>query len=272
MDDLLDVSRITRGTVRLDRRPVAVKDVVDTAVDTWRHLISHRRQQLAVELPDEPLFIDADPTRMAQVVANLLHNAAKFTPEEGRITLSAAEEEGRVAISVRDDGAGIAPEYLERIFELFAQGPPSLDRPQGGLGLGLTLARRLAELHGGTLGAMSAGPGGGSEFVVRLAKAARAGVEAVPGEGKAADARGPRVSDAGRRVLVVDDNADAREALRLLLEDEGHDVRSAGDGPSALESAARFPPDVVLLDIGLPGMDGSRSPAHCDPSRAASGR
>ena len=256
VDDLLDVSRITRGTVRLDCRPVAVKDVVDTAVDTWRHLISKRRQQLAVELPDEPLFVDADPTRMAQVVANLLHNAAKFTPEGGRITLTAAEEEGRVALSVRDDGAGIAPEYLERIFELFAQGPPSLDRPLGGLGLGLTLARRLAELHGGTLGAMSGGVGAGSEFVVRLPKAARAGVEGALGERKAADPRAARASDAGRRVLVVDDNADAREALRLLLEDEGHDVRIAGDGPSALESAARFPPEVVLLDIGLPGMDG----------------
>ena len=259
VDDLLDVSRITRGTVRLDRRPVAAKDVVDTAVDTWRHLISQRRQQLAVELPDEPLFVDADPTRLAQIVANLLHNAAKFTPEGGRIAVTVAEEEGQVALSVRDDGAGIAPEYLERIFELFAQGPPSLDRPLGGLGLGLTLARRLAELHGGTLEATSAGAGSGSEFVVRLPKAAPAGTQATQAasaERHAADAKPARSPDARRRVLVVDDNADAREALRLLLEDEGHDVRSAGDGPSALASAAGFLPEVVLLDIGLPGMDG----------------
>ncbi len=131
VDDLLDVSRITRGTVRLDRRPVAVKDVLDGAIDTWRHLIAQRRQQLSVELPDEPLSVDADPTRLAQVIANLLHNAAKFTPEGGRIAVTAAEEDGRVALVVRDDGPGIAPEHTERIFELFAQGPPSLDRPLG---------------------------------------------------------------------------------------------------------------------------------------------
>ncbi len=256
VDDLLDVSRITRGTVRLDKCPVAVKDVVEGAIDTWRHLISQRRQLLSVELPDEPLFVDADPTRLAQVVANLLHNAAKFTPEGGRIAVTVAEEDGRVALLVRDEGMGIAPEHLEQIFELFAQGPPSLDRPLGGLGLGLTLARRLAELHGGTLEAASAGAGRGSEFVVRLPRAEPAGPEAAPGEEKTADARAARASDPGRRVLVVDDNADAREALRLLLEDEGHEVESAGDGPSALESAASSPPEVVLLDIGLPGMDG----------------
>ncbi len=257
VDDLLDVSRITRGTVRLDRRPVAVKDVVDSAIDTWRHLVVQRRQQLSVDLPHEPLFVEADPTRLAQVVANLLHNAAKFTPEGGRIAVNATEEDGRVALSVRDEGTGIAPEHLEGIFELFAQGPPSLDRPQGGLGLGLTLARRLAELHGGTLGATSAGAGRGSEFVVRLPRAAApAESEAAPGERKTPDARAARVSGSGRRILVVDDNADAREALGLLLEDEGHDVQIAGDGPGALESAATFSPEVVLLDIGLPGMDG----------------
>ena len=257
VDDLLDVSRITRGTVRLDRRPVPLKEVVDAAVDTWRHLIAQRGQVLSVDIPEGPLLVDADPTRLAQVVANLLHNAAKFTPEGGRITVTATEEEGRIALSVRDDGTGIAPDYLDRIFELFAQGPPSLDRPQGGLGLGLTLARRLAELHGGTLEAASGGAGRGSEFVVRLAVAPPPAEPdyAIP-EVTPPVERGARASGPGRRVLVVDDNADAREALKLLLEDEGHDVRSAGDGPSALEEARSFRPEVVLLDIGLPGMDG----------------
>jgi PAS domain S-box-containing protein len=257
VDDLLDVSRITRGTVRLNRRAVALKDVVEAAIDTWRHLIAQRRQVLSVEMPAQPLLVEADPTRLAQVVANLLHNAAKFTPEGGRIAVTAAEEDGRIALTVRDDGAGIAPAYLERIFELFAQGPPSLDRPQGGLGLGLTLARRLAELHGGTVEAASGGVGHGSEFTVRLPIAPASAESGIaPQEVAAPDGRGARDTGPGRRVLVVDDNADAREALRYLLEEDGHDVRSAGDGPSALEEARSFQPDVVLLDIGLPGMDG----------------
>jgi len=257
VDDLLDVSRITRGTVRLERRRVALKDVVDAAVDTWRHLIARRRQELSVEIPEEPVLIEADPTRLAQVIANLLHNAAKFTPEGGRIAITAAREDGRVALAVRDDGPGIAPEHLERVFELFVQGPPPLDRPQGGLGLGLTLARRLAELHGGTLEAASEGAGRGSEFVVRLPVSTSASEPVVvPKERRMKTGRAPLGTVRGRRVLVVEDNADARDAMRFLLEEDGHDVRTAGDGPGAIEEARDFQPEVVLLDIGLPGMDG----------------
>ncbi len=257
VDDLLDVSRITRGTVRLERRRVALKDVVDAAVDTWRHLIARRRQELSVEIPEEPVFIEADPTRLAQVIANLLHNAAKFTPEGGRIAITAAREDGRIVLAVRDDGPGIAPEHLERVFELFAQGPPPLARPQGGLGLGRTLARRLAELHGGTLEAASQGAGRGSEFVVRLPVSTSASEPvAVPIERRAKPGRAKLGSVRGRRVLVVDDHADAREALKFLLEEDGHDVHTAGDGPTAIEQARIAPPEVLLLDIGLPGMDG----------------
>jgi two-component system CheB/CheR fusion protein len=251
VDDLLDVSRITRGTVRLERRIVALAEVVDSAVDTWHHLLERRCQNLTVALPEEAVQLDGDPTRLAQVVSNVLHNAIKFTPEGGRIAIVAERERGGVAIRVRDDGMGMGPREIERVFDLFVQGPPPLDRPQGGLGLGLTLARRLAELHGGTVEASSGGPGLGSEFVVRIP------------EGKAPDpAKTPKPEPSEpplrreRRVLVVDDNEDAREALRFLLEDEGHDVRTAGDGPGALAEMERFQPDVVLLDIGLPGLDG----------------
>ncbi len=257
VDDLLDVSRITRGKVRLERRRVALKDVVDAAVDTWRHLIAQRRQELSVKIPEEPVLIGADPTRLAQVIANLLHNATKFTPEGGRIAITAAREDGRIALAVRDDGPGIAADHLERVFELFVQGPPSLDRPQGGLGLGLTLARSLAELHGGTLEAASAGAGRGSEFVVRLPVATSASEpEVAPKEPAAPTDRTELGSGRGRRVLVIEDNADARDALKFLLEDDGHEVRTAADGPSAIEEARSFQPQIVLLDIGLPGMDG----------------
>jgi len=260
VDDLLDVSRITRGTIRLDRRPVAVRDAVEAAADTWRHLLAQRSQELSVDVPDEPLFVDADPTRLAQVVANLLHNAAKFTPEGGRIAITARRENGQVVVTVRDNGPGIPVGDRERIFEIFAQGARSHDRPTGGLGLGLTLARRLAELHGGTLEAANGGPQGGSEFVVRLpvavipppAPAAR--VAAPPPETSRAEP--PDAAARKRRILVVDDNADARAAMELLLLDEGHEVRGAGDGPEALKEARRFRPEIVFLDIGLPGMDG----------------
>ena len=255
VDDLLDVSRITRGTVRLSRHRVALKDVVDGAVDTWRHLIAQRRQEFSVELPEGPVFVDADPTRLAQIISNLLHNAAKFTPEGGRIAINAAREDGRIELTVRDEGRGIAREDLERVFELFVQGLPSLDRTQGGLGLGLTLARRLAELHDGTLEAASEGTGRGSEFVLRIPEAA-AEAEIVSREETSPVPSLPVESGRKRRVLVVDDNADARDAMRFLLEDEGHEVRSAGDGPGAIEEAQSFLPEVVLLDIGLPGMDG----------------
>jgi signal transduction histidine kinase/CheY-like chemotaxis protein len=255
VDDLLDVSRITRGALQLDVRRIALGDAIAPAIETWRHVIGERRQELSIELPDRALWIDADPTRFAQAVSNLLHNAANFTPVGGRISIAAAEENGLVVLRVRDTGAGMAPEVLRTVFDLFVQGPPPPGERSSGLGLGLTLVRRLVELHGGTVEATSEGLGHGSEFTLRV-PFAPAAKSATPSD--RIPARGSRTAaiDEGRRVLVVDDNEDAREALRFLLEDEGHRVRTAGDGPDALREAEAFRPEIVLLDIGLPGMDG----------------
>ncbi|HEY6066575.1 MAG TPA: MASE1 domain-containing protein [Thermoanaerobaculia bacterium] len=257
VDDLLDVSRITRGAVRLDVHRIALGDAIAPALDTWRHVIGERRQELSIELPDRALWIEVDPTRFAQAVSNLLHNAANFTPAGGRISISAAEEQGSVVLRVRDTGAGMTPDVLRTVFDLFVQGPPPPGGQSSGLGLGLTLVRRLVELHGGTVEATSAGVGRGSEFVLRLPPASVA-KSAIPADTASAGEPIPPAAAAedARRVLVVDDNSDAREALRFLLEDEGHHVRTAADGPDALAEALAFRPDVVFLDIGLPGMDG----------------
>ena len=251
VDDLLDVSRITRGTVRLERKRVNLSDVLMPAIETWRHLIAQRNQQLSVQLPARPVWIDVDPTRFTQVISNLIHNAAKFTPDEGSITIIAKEEDGQAVLRVRDTGQGMSSAVLDHAFDLFVQGPPALDRPQGGLGLGLTLVRRLIELHGGTVDATSEGPGRGSEFRVCVP------VVEAPERGAPEARTTPAATQAQpRRVLVVEDNVDAREALTMLLEQYGHDVRTAGDGPHALDEAKRFTPEIVLLDIGLPGLDG----------------
>jgi signal transduction histidine kinase/CheY-like chemotaxis protein len=250
VDDLLDVSRITRGSVKLERRHVALHDIVGPAVETWRHLITQQRQELSIKIPDDPVWLDVDPTRFTQVIANLLHNAAKFTPPGGTIAIVAEQENGWMILRVRDSGEGMSPDVQSHAFELFVQGPPPLDRPRGGLGLGLTLVRRLVELHGGTIEASSGGSGRGSEFTVRVPVVEPPmATESIPGE--------PDPSTAGaRRVLVVEDNEDAREALTLLLEESGHEVRAAADGFEALQEAEQFMPNVVLLDIGLPGLDG----------------
>jgi two-component system CheB/CheR fusion protein len=216
----------------------------------WRHLIAQRRQQLSIDIPHRAIWLDVDPTRCTQVIANLLHNATKFTPQGGRIDVVAAEEDGWMVLRVRDSGEGMTPELLSRAFELFVQGPPPIDRPRGGLGLGLTLVRRLVELHGGTIEASSEGSGRGSQFTVRVP------TTEPPVEAKSTRSDGDVLADSARRVLVVEDNADAREALTMLLEETGHDVRAAADGMEALSQAEQFIPDVVLLDIGLPGLDG----------------
>jgi signal transduction histidine kinase len=252
VDDLLDVSRVTRGLIHLRSETVELAAVVNQAAETVRPMLEERRHVLAVALPAQPVCLRGDPTRLAQVFGNLLHNAAKFSDDGGRIALTAAREGGRVVVRVRDSGVGMAAEVLPHIFEPFTQGDRSLDRAQGGLGVGLTLVRRLVELHGGTVEAHSDGPGKGSEFVVRLAEAP---APAAPSpDGRRAPAAGP--SPGGRRVLVVDDNGDAAESLALLLRLAGHEARVAHDGPGALKEAEAFPPDAVLLDIGLPGMDG----------------
>jgi len=207
-----------------------------------------------VALPAEPVFLEADQTRLEQVLANLLNNAAKYTERGGRIRLSAEREGGEVVVRVRDAGIGIPADLLPRVFDLFTQAERSLDRSQGGLGIGLALVKSLVEMHGGRVEAHSEGPGRGSEFVVRL--------PALPGtfdpnDGAKAAPRASRAEGRGsRRVLVVDDNRDAAESLLLLLRLWGHEVLTAHDGPTALEAARRFRPDAVLLDIGLPGMTG----------------
>jgi PAS domain S-box-containing protein len=255
VDDLLDVSRITSGRIALRREPVDLAAAVERAVETSRPLLDARRHTLTVRLPAEPLRLDGDLTRLAQVFANLLNNAAKYTPDGGRVDLVAAREGGDAVVRVRDSGVGIPPDLLPQVFDLFTQAERSLDRAQGGLGIGLSLVKTLAELHGGRVEAHSAGPGNGSEFVVRLP------LRTSEAEGLK-DERGPDSSaalhplSAGKRVLVVDDNVDTALTMARLLRAAGHATEAAYDGPAALAAARRFRPDVVLLDIGLPGMDG----------------
>jgi CheY-like chemotaxis protein len=251
VDDLLDISRITRGKIRLQMEPVDLGTVVLQAVETSRPLIDARKQRLIVHLPQEPMRIRADAVRVAQVLGNLLNNAAKYTEEGGQIWLTAERRAGDVVVRVRDTGMGIPREMLGTIFDLFTQVDRSLDRAQGGLGVGLTLVRRLVEMHGGKVEAHSAGPNRGSEFVVHLpALAEQEALEAANNQ-TADNSNGPP-----RRILVVDDNADAAESMGLLLRIAGHDVRIAHDGVAGLAAAQESLPDVVLLDIGLPGIDG----------------
>jgi signal transduction histidine kinase len=251
IDDLLDVSRITRGRVELRKELVDLARVAADALETARPLLQERGHQLETALPEEPVRLEADPARLAQVLANLLNNAAKYTEPGGRIRLAAEPRDGELVVRVRDNGIGVRPEMLPKIFNLFQQADRPPDRASDGLGIGLTLVKSLVELHGGRVSAHSAGPGRGSEFVVRLPLPAR------PGEGRPA-ARPARAAGggSGRRVLVVEDNADAADSLALLLRATGYEVRVVGDGPAALEAAPGFRPDVVLLDIGLPKMDG----------------
>jgi PAS domain S-box-containing protein len=250
VDDLLDVSRISRGQIRLRREPVPLAAAVALALETVRPLIDARRQRFSSSVPPGPIWVDGDTTRLAQVIGNLLGNAARYTPQGGAVSLSVAREGGEAVVRVRDTGIGIAKDMLPRVFDLFVQGERPADHAPGGLGLGLTLARRLTEMHGGKLDAASAGLGQGSEFIVRL--------PILQGEPPTERKIRPVLvyEAARRRILVVDDNADSAEALALALGAIGHEVRLAGDGPSALEVAAEFKPQVVLLDIGLPGMDG----------------
>ncbi|HSA55577.1 MAG TPA: PAS domain S-box protein [Gemmatimonadaceae bacterium] len=252
VDDLLDVNRITRGKLEIRRETVELAAVVRDAVETSRPIIDAHAHVLMLELAAEPIFVDGDRTRLAQVCANLLNNAAKFTDRGGRIHLSISREEGEAVIRVRDTGIGIDDTVLPRIFDLFAQGDSSLEGSRGGLGIGLTLVRRLVEAHGGTVGARSAGAGRGSEFEIRLPSSTAAPV-------RQAEAAVSRVADAPpRRILVVDDNEDAATSLGLMLRLTSHDVRTAHDGEEALALAAADRPDVVLLDIGMPRMSGYR--------------
>ncbi|MGV3494629.1 MAG: ATP-binding protein [Ramlibacter sp.] len=253
VDDLLDVSRVSRGKVTLKKAPTTLQAVAELALEASRPLLDAARHSLVVELPPEPVALQVDATRMAQVLSNLLNNAAKYTPAGGRIVLSArVQGDGRLQVSVADNGMGIPAEMLERIFELFAQVGSAQERSQGGLGIGLSLARRLVELHGGTLHAESDGPDRGSCFVIDLPLPAQAAERPAPIAVRDPAADGTRP----RRVLVVDDNRDAAETLGMLLELEGHAVRMVHSGQDALAAAAQETPEVIFLDIGLPDIDG----------------
>jgi CheY-like chemotaxis protein len=255
VDDLLDVSRIARGKVDLRRERVSVADILAKAIEQASPLIEQRRHTLDVQMPRHALYVDGDPVRLAQVVSNLLTNAAKYTEQGGFVRVRGEEVDGEIVVRVLDTGIGIAADMLPRVFDLFVQESQDLDRSQGGLGLGLTIARSLVQIHGGTLSAHSEGLGCGSEFIVRLPVAtASLGAGTQP----AAPAMQPPAADTPRivRVLVVDDNEDAADMLVDALGSKGYPTRRAHDGPAAIRVCRQFKPDVALLDIGLPVMNG----------------
>ncbi len=251
VDDLLDVARIARGKLDLNRIAIDLAEVVETGVEVAMPLITERRHRLTVNVPRGRTIVIADRARMAQVIANLLTNAAKYTEPGGRIDVSAGLDGGLAVLHVRDTGIGMSEELLARVFEWFEQGEQSLARTSGGLGLGLAIVKNILTLHGGSVSATSQGPGKGSEFVVRLP------VVVAQAEAPAASLPSANPPEAPRcRVLIVDDNSDAAEMLRIGLEMRGHQVFAKHDAPSALAVLAEAAPDLALLDIGLPGMDG----------------
>ena len=251
VDDLLDVSRITKGKIRLRTEQLDLRDVVRDAVETSRPLIDEMGHQITVEMPETPLLVRGDPARLTQVVANLLNNAAKYQMENGTIMVRIEHDGTDSVIVVKDGGIGITRESMPRIFDLFAQGERAPDRAAGGLGIGLSLVKQIVELHGGTVRAESPGPGLGSEFVVHLP----ASIDSLTTQADGTSAAVLSV-DAPRRILVVDDNVDAAESMAMLLRLRGHEVVVAHNGEDALRLAGERPPSVVLLDIGMPGMDG----------------
>ena len=248
VDDLLDLSRITHDRLELRKTRVELKSIIEHAVDACRPSIDKRQQLLSVTLPAKPCLLHADAARLAQVFANLLNNSSKYTDSGGEISLTAQRDGSAVVVSVRDTGIGIPADKLESVFDMFTQVGSTLDRSQGGLGIGLTLVKRLVGLHDGSVEARSEGPGRGSEFVVRLP------VEeaAVP----APEATAPQTKTRRRKILVVDDNTDTADSMSKLLQLAGHATVAVHDGPSAIEAADKHEPEVVLLDIGLPKMDG----------------
>jgi two-component system CheB/CheR fusion protein len=249
LDDLLDITRISRGKIELRREPLELTRVVEDSVEDHRALFAARGVDIELQIPHEAPVVDADPTRLAQIVGNLLQNAAKFTNRGGRVQVAVEQPSGgMVAVRVHDTGVGIEPRLLERLFQPFTQGDESLDRTRGGLGLGLSLVKALTDLHGGTVEAHSEGPGRGAEFIVRLPAAARVARPATPPLTAARSAR--------RRILVIEDNAEAAETLRVALQLDDHEVEVARDGREGLAMARAFRPDLVLCDLGLPLMDG----------------
>jgi CheY-like chemotaxis protein len=250
VDDLLEVSRITRGKIELRLEQVDLAAVVRAAVETSRPLVDAGGHELRIVLPGDPVMLRADPVRLAQVIGNLLNNAAKYTPRGGHIRLEMRRCDGEVELEVCDDGVGIPRDMLAQVFDLFTQVDHTRASAQGGLGIGLTLVRRIVELHGGRVEATSPGQGHGSTFRVRLPVSDGPGAVSAPGDGVVSR------TGSSRRVLIVDDNVDAAESLGLLLRFLGADVQVTHDGPSALALLESFRPELVLLDIGMPGMDG----------------
>lgn len=261
LDDLLDVSRISRGKIELRKEPADLATAVAHAVETVRPLIEARKHEIQISLPPEPVRLEADPTRLEQVLVNLLDNAAKYTEPGGRIWLGAERVGTEAVLWVRDSGVGIPPELLPRVFDLFAQGDRSLDRSQGGLGIGLTMVRSLVEMHGGSVEAHSAGPGQGSELVVRFPALPASSTSEIPAPQRSTGLTPKPAGSEGtqrklQRILLVDDNVDAAQMLAVFLEMWGHQVRVVHDGPAAIEAAMEDHPEIILLDLGLPGMDG----------------
>jgi CheY-like chemotaxis protein len=249
VDDLLDVSRIIRGKIQVRKEPVRLNDIVDRSLDAGRPLIEAQRQELTVSVPSTVIWLDADPVRLSQVITNLLSNAAKYTEAGGHIWFTVQLQGDQVAICVRDDGIGMDKALLPHVFDLFTQGERTLDRSQGGLGIGLTIVKNLVEMQGGTVEARSEGFGCGSEFTIRMPVSAKRPEQDLPDAGP--------TTDSPRRVLIVEDNAGAAKILACVLKKLGnHDVQIAYDGENGLKLAKAFHPELVLLDIGLPGIDG----------------
>lgn len=247
IEDLMDMNRISRGKIELRKERIELAKVIQDAVEISRPSIDAGGHELVFESSPQPIFVDADVARLAQVVSNLLNNAAKYTERGGRITLAVRREGENAVVSVRDTGVGIPAHMLTRVFDMFTQVDRSLERRQGGLGIGLTLVKQLVELHGGSVEAHSSGHSAGSEFVIRLPAAPPAGPRQTPHE---------RAAVTTHRILVVDDNSDAAHSLAMMLELKGNDTRTACDGAGALEAAAAFRPDVIFLDIGMPALNG----------------
>ena len=255
VDDLLDISRITRGVIELRRERVDVADGMRHAAEAARPLIESRQHQFDLRLPPQPLRLLADPGRLQQILANLLVNAAKYTPPGGRINFAANRVGAHAVLTVEDNGIGLPPEMLERVFDMFMQADPAPREADGGLGLGLTLVRKLVELHQGSIQVESAGAGKGSRFTVRLPLLSD-GAPASAATGRQTGGSPDRPPRRGLRVLIVDDNHDVALTLAALVRHGGHEVRVAHDGPAAIHAAGEYQPEMVLVDIGLPGMDG----------------
>lgn len=256
VDDLLEISRVTSGKVRLQKEPADVATIVAYAVETSRPTIEAAHHRLSISLPAETLLVEADSIRMAQVLSNLLNNAAKYTDPSGQIRVTVAAEGSQAVFRIRDNGIGIPPEMLSRIFELFTQVDHSLDHAQGGLGLGLTLVKSLVEMHGGSVQAHSEGLGRGSEFIVRLPVLKGEPFSPPDLTAVSSEPGGAVQRLVPRKVLVVDDNVASAQSLAMVLKLDGHEVQVAHDGTEAIEAVRRFRPIAVLMDIGLPGMDG----------------